>query len=89
MRGIIVKPSLCCGSTRSLGLIVNIEGQKLNGTSTCERCGTVVQEKHLNHYLITDMQGRPLTCEKSRIQILPDDVDNSEVVVEEKELENV
>lgn len=89
MKGIIVKPTLCCGSMKSLGRIVLIEGVKKTGTATCQACGNTTPQNKLNHYMITDSFGTKLTCEKSRIKILPDDFDNNDEVIVEKELETV
>lgn len=84
MRGIIIKPSLCCGSTKSLGKIVEIIGEeKPHKVTTCQTCGS--RNKADNHYLIKLSDGRMFCCHKSRIRILPDD--ELPVYETEKELE--
>ena len=92
MKGIIVKPSVCCGNTTNIGRVVTfLEKTPQDQDIVCPWCSELSRNKGEFVRVVPRVQGQRISVLESRIKWFNDDLDkeiemeSNEDIVKEKE----
>ena len=84
MRGIIVKPTLCCRNTSNLGKIVQYRGKDCCGLFKCFYCKKVEKSKDC---IMVDLENTRTSVDSTRVKWFNDDLDKE--IQEEDTVEQI
>ena len=79
----VIKPTPCCGSTRSLGMIFKVESMELLEGAKCSVCGGILEKRY--EYAgdgSVNEAGRARMCQSYRLKVIPgvEELDNLEMI---------
>lgn len=79
----VIKPTPCCGSTRSLGMVFKVESMELLEGAKCSVCGGILEKRYeyAGDGTVAE-NGRPKVCQSYRLKVIPgiEELDNLEMI---------